>query len=280
MKRFINYSITLLSIFLVIGVVIPVYAQSENNQEQMPPIIVTTDKTKYLLGETILITGKVAYVFGFPVSVQIFDGIGNLVAIRQIEELGDGTFSLEVTTGGTIHSSGIYTIKVQYGTEKNRGETTFEIVGDVAVQKTFTLSAEDIEFSIVYSITAGKLLDIIPERATTSLTIMVQATQNGDLTILLPRELIDAKIQRDGDNDDVFIVIVNRMEINNFEEIKTTSSYRTLKIPLQQADQEVLVVGTKIVPEFGILVISTLVFAVASVILITRGSQFAILRKY
>jgi len=70
------------------------------------------------------------------------------------------------------------------------------------------------------------------------------------------------------------------MEINNVEEIKTTSSYRTLKIPLQQADQEVLVVGTKIVPEFGILVISTLVFAVASVILITRGSQFAILRKY
>jgi len=154
----------------------------------------------------------------------------------------------------------------------------FEIVGGVAVQKTLTLSAEDIEFSIDYSITAGELLDIIPERATTSLTIMVQATQNGDLIVSLPRELIDAKIQSEEDNDDVFIVIVNRMEINYFEEIETTSSHRTLKIPLSQADQEILIIGTKIVPEFGVLVVSTLVLAIASVILITRRTQFAILK--
>jgi len=283
-KRFINYSIILLSIFLTIGVVIPAYAQSEDNQEQTYPIIVTTDKTKYLPGETILITGKVAQVLGYPVSVQIFDSKSNLVAIRQIELSQYGTFSLGVTTGGTMSSSGTYTIKVQYGTEKIRDETMFEIVGGVAggvaVQKTFILSAEDIEFRIDYSITGGELLDIITERATTSLTIMVLATQNGELIISLPRELIDAKIQRDEDNDDVFIVIVNRFEIDNVEEIETTSSFRTLKIPLQQGEQEVLVVGTKIVPEFGALVVSTLVLAVASVILITRRSQFAILRNY
>jgi len=279
-KRFINYSITLLSIFLAFGVVIPAYAGDEDTQIQVPPVIVTTDKTEYLSGETILITGEVEHVFGFPVSVQIFDGNDNLVAIRQIEVSEDRTFSLEMTTGGTLYSSGTYTIKVQYGTEKMRDETMFDFFGDGIIQKTFTLSAEDIEFSIDYSITAGLLLDIIPERATTSLTIMVQAIQNGDLIVSLPRELIDAKTQREGDDDDVFIVIVNRMEINNFEEIETTSSHRTLKIPLGQADQEILIIGTKIVPEFGALVVSTLVLAIASVILITRRSQFAILRRY
>ncbi len=305
-KRFINYSIILLSIFLAIGIIIPANAQSddinisdsveikvnddtieeeqddvkdEESQEQTSPIIVTTDKTKYLSGETIMITGNTEEVFGFPVSIQIFDANDNLVTIRQIQVSEDGTFSLEITTGGTINSSGTYTIKVQYGTEKMRNETMFEFVGDV-VQKTFAFSAEDIEFSIDYSITAGELLNIIPERATTSLTIMVQATQNGDLIVSLPRELIDAKIQSEEDNDDVFIVIVNRMEINYFEEIETTSSHRTLKIPLSQADQEILIIGTKIIPEFGVLVVSTLVLAVASVILITRRSQFAIFRNY
>ena len=70
------------------------------------------------------------------------------------------------------------------------------------------------------------------------------------------------------------------MEINYFEEIETTSSHRTLKIPLSQADQEILIIGTKIVPEFGVLVVSTLVLAIASVILITRRPQFAIFIKY
>ena len=46
--------------------------KEEESQENTLPIIVTTDKTKYLSGETIMITGNTEEVFGFPVSIQIF----------------------------------------------------------------------------------------------------------------------------------------------------------------------------------------------------------------
>ena len=60
-----------------------------------------------------------------------------------------------------------------------------------------------------------------------------------------------------------------------YEEIGTSSEYRTIRIPLEEDDKWVEVIGTYVIPEFGSVVIIILVVAVSSTILISR-SRFSV----
>ena len=88
------------------------------------------------------------------------------------------------------------------------------------------------------------------------------------------RELIDSK---DDINDDVFIVLVDGNEVN-FEETTTTTD-RTLKIPFPDGAEEIEIIGTFVVPEFGSIAIFILAIAVTSIIVMTR-SRFNMFTRY
>jgi predicted secreted protein with PEFG-CTERM motif len=60
-----------------------------------------------------------------------------------------------------------------------------------------------------------------------------------------------------------------------YEEIGTSSDYRTIRIPLEDGDKWVEVVGTYVIPEFGSIVIIILVVAVSSAIIISK-SRFSV----
>jgi len=60
-----------------------------------------------------------------------------------------------------------------------------------------------------------------------------------------------------------------------YEEIATSSDYRTIRIPLEDGDKWVEVVGTYVIPEFGSVVIIILVVAVSSAIIISK-SRFSV----
>ena len=56
-----------------------------------------------------------------------------------------------------------------------------------------------------------------------------------------------------------------------YEEVGTSSEYRTISIPLEEDDKWVEVIGTYVIPEFGSIVIIILVVAISSTILISRS---------
>ena len=60
-----------------------------------------------------------------------------------------------------------------------------------------------------------------------------------------------------------------------YEEIATSSDYRTIRIPLEEGDKWVEVIGTYVIPEFGSVVIIILVVAVSSAIIISK-SRFSV----
>jgi len=60
-----------------------------------------------------------------------------------------------------------------------------------------------------------------------------------------------------------------------YEEIGTGSDYRTIRIPLEDGDMWVEVVGTYVIPEFGSVVFIILVVAVSSAIIISK-SRFSV----
>jgi len=92
-----------------------------------------------------------------------------------------------------------------------------------------------------YNIRRGEVLGFEIDPENTSLIISLKARTNGELTITLPRDLIDAKI---GSEDSNFIVLLDSLE-NQFEET-ITSSDRTLIISFGGFNTEIMIIGTQV----------------------------------
>ena len=92
-----------------------------------------------------------------------------------------------------------------------------------------------------YDIRGGKVLGFEINPETTSLIISLDARSRGELTITLPRNLIDAKISSE---DREFKILVSGLNLNFFEET-STSTDRTITIPFSRSDYEIIIIGTQ-----------------------------------
>jgi len=244
------------------------------------PIVVTTDKKSYSDGDTVAVTGQVKdYISGQPVSLKVIAANGNLVTIKQLDVNTDKTFSTNLTAGGALwKSAGTYTIDVLYGTQQRVAQTTFEFGGSSGTtggSSGPTMAVSGTDFKVGYTITGGKLLSITPDVESNSLVIAIDATSDGSLTITLPRALIDAKI---GSDDDAFFVLVDGEEVD-FDESKTDTD-RTLTIQFPAGAEEIEIIGTKVVPEFGSIAALILVVAIVSVIAVSARSRLSLMPKF
>ena len=85
-----------------------------------------------------------------------------------------------------------------------------------------TVTVQDSTDLISYEITNAKLLNVIPDLDAVSLLIYIETTDEGSITLTIPRSVLDASING---GDDEFFVLVDGEEVD-FEEI-TTSVDRT-----------------------------------------------------
>jgi hypothetical protein len=94
-----------------------------------------------------------------------------------------------------------------------------------------------------YVIRGGEVLGFEIDQETTSLIISLDARARGELTITLPRNLIDAKI---GSQDSDFNIFINGiMKFDSFEETRTSSD-RTVTIPFKRSNNEIKITGTQV----------------------------------
>ena len=122
------------------------------------------------------------------------------------------------------------------------------------------------QYTVEYSITNGEINRITPDEESLSLIIEISTTNQGELTITLPREVIDSK--RSNGNDDRFFVLINGEETAFLD--MTTSTERTLTIPFKFGAEEIEIIGTFVVPEFGSIVLIVLMISLISVILMQK----------
>ncbi|MCH7647350.1 MAG: HYR domain-containing protein [Thaumarchaeota archaeon] len=114
--------VPILTIFLfTVGVVVSASGQIQNS------ITVSTDKSAYVEGETILITGEVRDLYsGTPVSVIVRHPDESTISLSQLTVGTDKKFSTEITAGGALMDiAGTYSVVAQYGNESRSAETTF-----------------------------------------------------------------------------------------------------------------------------------------------------------
>jgi len=270
---------------------------------QNESIILNIDKTSYLEGETISISGEIKNMIASnQISLIIQSPNGNLVALDQMTVGSDKQFSTEIKLGGKLmKQEGTYTIKVQYGEQSITTSFEFGGVIDVpenALEETIvedtvedivmedlatvdsivtatTLTIQDSTDLILYEITNGKITNVIPDLDAVSLLIDIEAIDDGSITLTIPRSVLDATIN---DNDDEFFVLVDGEEVD-FEEI-TTSTDRTLTIEFLAGSEQIEIIGTFVIPEFGTIAAMILAVAIISIIAISAKSRLSIPSRY
>ena len=122
-----------------------------------------------------------------------------------------------------------------------------------------------------YNITNGEIINISPSRESNSVLINLESTGSGSLVITLPRDTIDAII--DG-NDEDFFVLVDDEDVD-YKETKTDTD-RTLTVEFPEGTEQIEIIGTFAVPEFGAIATMILAFAVVSITALSAKSRVMI----
>lgn len=274
-------TLALFTILATGSLALPAFAQ-----EFVDAVTIATDKEAYEDGETITVSGSVRErLSGYDVTLQVIAANGNLVTAQQLPVSDENTFGIDLAAGGPLwRSAGTYTIKVLYGTATRTAETSFEFGGSGDVipgpkGKTFPLANPE-DGSVGYSIKGGKILSITPDIPAKSLIVEIETTADGEVKLIIPRSILDARLGADGvsGEDDSFFVLVDGAEAD-FEET-TTSEDRTLTIPFEDGTTQIEIIGTFVIPEFGTIAVIILAVAIVSIIAISSRSRLSILPKY
>ncbi len=133
---------------------------------------------------------------------------------------------------------------------------------------------DDIYVELEHDITGGEVIEMEIDTRSKSLIIEVNTVEDGSITVTLPRDVIDAK-------DDVFFVLVDGEEVDFKEDPDTPQQDmdRTLTIMFPAGAEEIEIIGTFVVPEFGTIAAMILAVAIISIIVISAKSRLSIIPR-
>ena len=130
--------------------------------------------------------------------------------------------------------------------------------------------------SLSYVITGGQVYGTSVNKDANSLDFQLQGHTAGVLYLQLPRTLIDAK--QSDQSDRTFYVTVDNKNVD-FTESKT-SDYRTLAISFPANADNLSIIGTSVVPEFGTIAALVLAVAIISIIAVSAKTKIRLIPKY
>ena len=251
----------------------------------------STEKTAYSQGEIIKISGVASpYIPGTYVTFQIISPMNNIVEVGQLEiDSYTGTFYADIQSAlswkqGSYEIRGFYddyantVIQFDYGITSvgvqetpldpdELNEQTTELV-DVEEGENLFLEIEGNNLN--YTISSGKIISMTPDVDAKSLIIKINTTDDGELVITLPKDVIDT-------DEEGFFVLVDGEPTAYTEELHENS--RTLVIPFANGSEEIEIIGTFVIPEFGTIGVLVLATAIIAIIGVTAKSRLSIMPK-
>ncbi len=256
-------------IFFSLIALLAIYTGTAFGQEYL--ISVQTNDENYEEGDTIVISGQVATKIGeTPVLLQIIQE-GSIIEIAQITVSQDGSFTKTIIAEPPIwRIQGNYTIKAFY--QEYEAETEFSFIPKSAAAVTTTNYEVDAgshgTFDVKYTIKGANIKDMVIDSDIFALIVHIEPTDEGSVTLELPREFIGAEKQ-DG-KDDTFIILIDGIEVP-YEESAVHSETRVITINFEEGDSDIEVIGTYVIPEFGAIVTMVLIVGIMATIAVTRN---------
>ena len=250
---------------------------------------IATEKEAYAAGETITIIGHLAIDENSPVILQIVSPNGNLIRVEQLSPDSEQNFTVDIATeiGGVWKETGTYVIKATHYYDSFEAQFDYGGMMSAAVKSSEALNESEMgqtvdplsggtnvitieDYDILYQITGAKIIKIIPDVENKSLIIEIETFSDGELMLTIPKQILDT-------NEGDFFVLVDGEETNH--DSSSTDDTWTLIIPFYNGSEEIEIIGTFVIPEFGTIAAIILAVAITSIIAISAKSKLNLIPK-
>ena len=256
-------------------------AHAENHANL--PLTVEADKSSYGHDSTITVTGQVANVIpgNVPITLTVMSPMASLVTIDQFTVSNDGSYSTTISTSGNLWKyDGTYTIEVNYGSLDNNVKV--ELTGGVAVVEKEHMDHSDTEMHhddvecgsgevnigdncTSYDISGGHVISATVNTNDNSVIINIDSDDDGTLTISPSTST----------QKGIFMVLVDGEESDDAQ-----IDGNTVIVPFNAGTEQIEIIGTFVIPEFGTIAAMILAVAIISIIAISAKSRLSIVPRY
>lgn len=147
------------------------------------------------------------------------------------------------------------------------GTEQIEIVGtsmagpEDPTPNTVAVEIQGQSYDLSYLVNGGTVDGVTADVASMSLTFAISSNASGTLTVWLPNDVIDA--------EEDFTVLVDG-QAASVTELAPTADARVLEIDFEEGASEIEIIGTSIVPEFGVLAIAAAAGILSAIVASTR----------
>lgn len=220
-----------------------------------PPVLhmtVNSQSNRYATGDTITILGHVDQVLldqdHNVIKVEISNPNDILYKSDKINVNQNGTYSYSFKINGTLGISGWYNVKIIPIQTESVG------VGFNYESTPYHITIGNTTFPITYKIDGGKInsIDVNPHEN----SITIHTNQVRWMTLSLPRNLLDAK---DDKNNDISFLVFTNYTATSFKETSSGINTRTLilEVPpitenyniLERENAGIKIIGTTLAPQ-------------------------------
>ncbi len=222
---------------------------------QISEISATTNKQSYELGDKVIISGSVQLVSGAPVTIIVRNPMGNVYDVGQVT-LMNNLFSHDFVLNDDSQG-GTYTVNIKHGTQStqinfvvNVGQLTIIPVldGEIKVRSNGTnlikygdVQVSPIDKTVTISLDTSKIVGSVKQE------------------FQIPKNVIDHP-------GGLLVVKTDGQEIQCTQ--SETSTQRILDCLIQSGSKELKIIGTVVIPEFGLQSIAIFTAGMITLVLI------------
>jgi len=267
------------SVIIVSSLILLPFFAGEAFAQENQSLTITTEKESYSAGEPIQIVGLVeSKVTDFKVTLRVFNPLNNLITIDELDVNDDGTFHGEIPTsiGGLWEKDGTYTIIANYyASEVATTQFEYGVMISAGVQDVvpeFSVTEDDDylqstmleDYELGYELTGAKIIRITPDTEMKSLIFEIETYSDGELRITLPKDVIDT-------DEEGFFILVDGIETDH-EAVSNLENW-SFVIPFSYGSEEIEIIGTFVIPEFGTIAVLVLVTSIAVIVMISAKNK-------
>jgi predicted secreted protein with PEFG-CTERM motif len=192
-----------------------------------------------------------------PIIITVTNPIGNLVTVQQIMVTPNSDFNVKFNSGGPLWTKdGMYIIKAQGGGQSTIFKTQVELTGGVPSGVECDLNELNANnYCIPYSITGATVSSSSLDTKNKSIVIILSDSDEGTLTIKPSTDIIKG----------ISLVLVDGQE---WDDVTISGNDVTIMFPA--GTEEIEVIGTFVVPEFGSFVVFILIISIITVVVFSR----------
>ena len=237
------------------------------------PIAVWTDKDTYDHNSIIVVEGMVANPHSeFPVTVIVVGPTNNYVMVDEVHPDDDGAYMTTFNTAGDLwRMDGLYTIKVHYNDNSVNDKAMIRLTGGVAEPREppgmpgdacagITIQGNCIPYVIEGGMVTGGMIN-----PGTSIVIDIKTAEPGKITL--------------SPASDVFMGLeLVFIDGEQWDDIAVAGNDIMIYFPA--GTQQIELVGSYVVPEFGAIAAMILAVALVSIIAFTARSRLGIVPRY